>query len=163
MFWPEGLELSDTESPREILDSAREDWESTSGNVMTLLFQEAKAQSGDDMIIVHAKHVPSNRTASLFEVVHRPNAPYPVTIQPKDEKLPKYLKKSYRRESPYSAISASAISAMTQAGQLVENEWVAESPGEFRKRLGKVFNLGVTKAEVLNLVSQNKSEEAPSL
>jgi hypothetical protein len=98
-FWPKGFELTDTESPRQILETAQREWNAESSGVLTLVFQETKSESGNDMIIVHAKHVPSNRTVTLFSVIYRPNTPYPATIQPKDDILPNYLKKSRSDET----------------------------------------------------------------
>ncbi|MGD0384459.1 MAG: hypothetical protein ABSA77_13140, partial [Thermoguttaceae bacterium] len=94
-FWPNGLELSDTQSPMDILYDARRNWESESKGLLTLILQTAKSKSKNDMIIVHAKHVPSDRTASLFSVVCRPGAPYPARIQPRDDAVPDFFKKSY--------------------------------------------------------------------
>lgn len=149
MFWPSNIELSDTEAPMEILETARKDWETESGGVLTLLLQEAESQSGHHMVIVHAKHVPSNRTATLFSVVHRPSAPYPVTIQPKDDALPVFLQKSYYQPA-FSSIAATM--GMVQ-GRQVTNKWVSDTPSEFRAKLSEVFNLGVVKCEILSLVS----------
>lgn len=72
-FWPSGIDLSDTQSPREILKVAQEDWYTSSEGIMELILQDATSKLGDSMIIVHAKHVASNRTSTLFLIVHRPN------------------------------------------------------------------------------------------
>ena len=94
MFWPQDIQLNDTQSPLEILNAAQEEWRIVSDGVMELILQETKSNSGNSMIIVHGKHVLSNRTATLFSVVCRPGYPYPVTIQPKGVDLPIFLKKS---------------------------------------------------------------------
>jgi len=150
-YWPSGLELSDTRSPMEILRDAQEDWQTNSSGVLALVLQEAESQSGNDMTIVHAIHVPSNRTATLFSVVHRPNRPYPATIQPKDDDLPNLLKQSYYKLG-FATIGTALISAQRST---VTNKWVCDTPSEFRTKLEKVFNLGVVKSEVLNLVSSS--------
>lgn len=49
-------------------------------NSIELILQSSVTESGNPIIIVHAKHVPSNRTTILFSVIHRPNKSYPVTI-----------------------------------------------------------------------------------
>ncbi len=152
-FWPNDVELSDTQSPLEILETAQEEWVTNSTGVLTLVLQEAKSQSGNKMIIVHAKHVPSNRTATLFSVVHRPNAPYPATIELKDE-LPAALKRSY-----YIPGFADRGIGMTQ-GRTVTNTWVSETPSEFRIKLAKAFNLGTVKCEILSLVSDASADTA---
>ncbi len=114
--------------------------------------QDAKSKSGNSMIIVHAKHVLSNRTATLFSVVHRSNHPYPVTIQIKEENLPDFLKKSYHRSGSASLFDAYE-SIPSLARGTVSNEWVSDTPPEFRKKLADAFNLGTVKGEILNLAS----------
>ena len=95
-FWPDNLELSDTQSPMDILlNDTRRNWESESKGLLTLVLQEAKSQSGFDMIVVHAKHVPSNRTASLFSVLYRPGAPCPARIRPERYAVPDFLERSF--------------------------------------------------------------------
>ncbi len=155
-YWPNGLELSDTQSPLQILATAQEDWKTGSAGVLTLVLQEAKSQSGNDMIIVHAKHVPSNRTATLFSVVHRPNAPYPATIQPKDNDVPNVLKKSYYRPG----LGDAAIGIGMTKGRNVTNTWVSDTPSEFRAKLEEVFNLGTVKCEIFSLVSDAPADTA---
>lgn len=148
-FWPNGLDISDTQSPREILKVAQEDWHQSSGGVMELILQDAKATTDDVMVIVHAKHVASNRTSKLFSIVHRPNNPYPVTIQLENKDLPNFLRKTYSRSN--SSLSA-ALEAMA-TNQTVSNPWVSDTPAEFREKLAKAFNEGSLKSIVFNLVS----------
>lgn len=148
-FWPFDLKLDDTQTPMEILRVAQEDWNTNSSGMLALVLQEAKSQSGNDMLIIHVKHVPSNRTATLFSVVHRPGAPYPATIQPKEDDLPNILKKSYYK--PGFADIGAGISSIQ--GHTVENKWVSDTPADFRAKLKEVFNLGFVKGEILNLVS----------
>lgn len=148
-FWPRGIELDDTQSPGEILQNAQQDWETSSSGVLALVLQEDKTQSGHDMIIVHAKHVPRNRTTTLFSIIHRPDLPYPATIQPRDDDLPNFLRKSYYHEE-FGNITAGLKDTV------VNNEWVCDTPTEFRKKLEEAFNLSVIKTKVLNLVSSNR-------
>jgi hypothetical protein len=151
-FWPEGIELSDTQSPKEILKSAQVEWQTGSDGVMELVLQDATSKSGNSMIIVHAKHVPSNRTATLFSVVYRLKHPYPATIQPKDEDLPDFLKKSYSKPGLRS-LADLRTSLLDSPGNMVSNPWVSDTPPEFRKKLADAFNLGIIKSEILNLAS----------
>ncbi len=154
-FWPADIKLSDTQSPQEILKAAKEDWQTSSDGVMDLVLQDAESESGNSMIIVHAKHVLSNRTAALFSVVHRPAHPYPVAIQLKEKELPDFLKKSYYRED--SVISPNRNTAiLSKALGTVSNRWVSDTPPEFRERLTDAFNLGSVKSEILNLASVAK-------
>lgn len=150
-YFPVGLKLDDTQTPMEILQDARIDWETESNGLVTLILQTAKSKGDDDMILVHAKHVPSNRTVSLFSLVYRPGNPYPVRIQTKDDELPKFLRKSYY-EPGFAGVLGIAAAASVQ-GRTVTNEWVSETPSEFRNKLSEVFNLGIVKSEVLNLVA----------
>uniref|UniRef100_UPI004056E854 hypothetical protein n=1 Tax=Candidatus Electrothrix sp. TaxID=2170559 RepID=UPI004056E854 len=98
IFWPEGLSVSDVRSPYEILENAQEEWETASDGVLTLVLQESEDDKSI-VITVHAKHLPSNRTATLLSVIHRLNEPYPVTIRPRDENIPNFLKKSDRKST----------------------------------------------------------------
>jgi hypothetical protein len=144
-FWPKGIELSDTQSPKDVLETAREDWQESSDGAMELVLQDAKSESGNSMIIVHAKHVASNRTATLFSVVHRRESPYPARIQPKEEDLPSFLKKT--RSNPI------GLPEIVFTGTTISDQWVSDTPSEFRKALTAAFNLGVIKREILNLAS----------
>jgi len=146
-FWPSGLDLRDTQSPREILKIAQEEWHQNSEGVMELVLQDATSTTDDIMIIVHAKHVASNRTSELFSIVHRPNNPYPVTIQMEAEKLPNFLKKTYSK----SDFASAAI--MMRGVQTVSNPWVSDTPAEFREKLAEAFNEGSVKSIILNLAS----------
>ncbi|MBE9141264.1 hypothetical protein IQ254_29375 [Nodosilinea sp. LEGE 07088] len=152
-FWPEGIEISDTQSPREILKAAQEDWQTSSRGVMELILQDATTKTGNPMIKVHAKHVKSNRTAMLFSVVYRPNYPYPATIQPKDDDLPDFLKKTYYVEGQKGIAAIINSDPLNVQGKMVSNEWVSDTPPEFRKKLAEAFNLGIIKSEILNLAS----------
>lgn len=157
-YWPDGLELSDANTPLEILSDARSDWNSSSGGVLDLILQVAASKSGNHMIIVHAKHVVSNRTATLFSVVSRKTHPYPARIQPKDEELPDFLKKSYKKLSVRGLASMSALMNQTKE-EWIENEWVADTPVEFRVKLHKIFNLGIIKSIILNLISSDDAHD----
>ena len=158
-FWPVGFELNDTQSPMQILKGAQDEWCARSDGALLLVLRRSKSQDGNDMIVVDAQYVPSNRTATLFDVVHRPGVPYPVTIQPKGTDLPDFLKRSYNR--PGLAIIPQLANVLTQ-DQHVTNEWVADTPSEFRSKLTKAFNLGTTKSEILNLVSGSLPAPEPS-
>ena len=150
IFWPEGLSVSDAQSPYEILKHAREEWKTASNGVLALVLQESE----DDktiIITVHAKHLPSNRTATLLSVIHRLNEPYPVTIRPRQEEhLPNILRKSYYQ--PGIDDYAEMISG-EPVGGTVTNKWVSDTPSEFRNKLIDAFNLSEVKAVVLNLTS----------
>jgi hypothetical protein len=162
-FWPDGVEISDTQSPKDILNTAQEEWQKASDGILQLVLQDTKSESGNSMIIVHAKNVASNRTATLFSIVHQPEKPYPVTIQPEKEDLPTFLKKSYYEETPPSGWLGSPTTSIhtfingspkLDIKQVV-NKWVSDTPPEFREKLSEAFNLGIVKREILNLASIN--------
>ena len=81
--------------------------------------------------------------------MHRPNVPYPVTIQPKGGGLPNVLKRSYYK--PGIAEIGAGMNIAT--GRRVTNEWVSDTPGEFRTKLKDAFNLGTVKCELISLIS----------
>lgn len=145
-FFPSGIRLDDNHTPKEILQDAVRDWETESMGQLTLVLQPGNAQDGDEMILVHGKHVPSNRTISLFSVVSRSGSPYPTRIQPRNDEMPIFYKKSY-----YKPGIADDIDFDLQ-GRNVTNKWVAETPAEFREKLVDAFNLGTIKTELLNLI-----------
>jgi hypothetical protein len=153
-FCPDGFELSDTQSPRDILNTAKEDWQTNSDGIMDLVLQDTESESGNSMIIVRAKHVVNKRTAILFSIVHQPEKPYPVTIEPKGEKLPTFLQKSYYETIPqFQQALVGVIGERYQSPKQVVNRWVSDTPSEFRKKLTEAFNLGIVKREILNLAS----------
>jgi hypothetical protein len=153
-FWPSDLDISDTVTPREILKTAKDDWLTGSNGVMDLVLQDAKSKSGNPIIIVHAKHVPSNRTVTIFTIIFRPNKPYPVTIELEQEDLPAFLKKSYSRPSAMDFTTA----VLGAKGQAVSNPWVAETPAEFRKKLADALNSGAIKGQIINLLSDEAGD-----
>lgn len=146
-FFPEDLDLKDTSSPLDILKSAKEDWSNHSNGMLDLIVQEAVSANKNDLLIIHARHVPSNRTITLFSVAQRPNAPYPARIQPKGDELPDLFKKTYYQPG------IADMGSVFRAGGQITNEWVCDTPAEFRSKLKKVFNLGTLKSDVLSLVS----------
>ena len=149
-FWPEGLSVTDVQSPYEILESAREEWETASDGVLTLVLQRSESKDGNSIITVHVKHIPTNRTATLFSVIHRLTEPYPVSIEPKvEDNLPDILKKTYY----YQNIPYHPSPEDEEEGWTVTNKWVSDTPSEFRKKLTEAFNLSEVKAAVLNLTS----------
>jgi hypothetical protein len=146
-FWPDGLQLSDTQSPRDILKTAQEEWHTKSDGIMELVLQDAQSEAGNSMIIVHAKHTANKRTATLFSVVNQDGKPYPVAIQQKSEDLPSFLKKT-------SEINSRAVLDLVKS----VNQWVSDTPSEFRKKLNEAFNLGIVKREILNLASSSTDD-----
>ena len=145
-FWPVGIDLADTASPRQILHAAQEEWAKESGGLLALVIQEAESGNGNDMLVVHAKHVPSNRTTTLFSVFHRPGVPYPARICSKDDELPDFLKRSYSRGGSREVLDI--FGPVT-----IQNPGVCQTPSEFRSELAIVLNSASVKSEILSLVS----------
>ena len=165
-FWPEGLSVHDIESPYSpytILKNAREEWETISDGVLTLVLQSSESEDSNAIITVHAKHIPTNRTAALFSVIHRLNEPYPVTIRPRNENIPNFLKKSYQVSWTSAGSAAAKVVAEFEAinnpmsieksQKLITNKWVSDTPSEFTEKLTEAFNLSVVKSAVLSLAS----------
>lgn len=160
-FFPAGIALDDTQAPIEILQEAVLEWETETGGQLTLVLQNATTKDGDDMVIVHGKHVPSNRTITFFSIVSRPGSPYPVRIQTKNNELPVFYRKKYYQPGLAEAMTFKA----DLQGRTVTNDWVAETPSEFRNKLSDAFNQGIVKSEILNLLSsvpQSTSEASPA-
>ena len=151
IFWPEGLSVSDIQSPYEILENAREEWKTESKGVLTLVLQLSDADEGNSTITVHAKHVSTNRTSTLFSVIHRLNEPYPAVIKPYCKTLPNILKKSYYQPGMN---DSEKYGEEFFIGGTVTNKWVSDTPSEFREKLADAFNLSEVKAAVLSLTSR---------
>lgn len=150
-FWPSDLNIEDTSSPLDILDEAKQEWLVNSNQLLTLVVQPTVSASGDQRLIVHAKHIPSNRTTTIFVVIHRVGSAYPARIVPRSADLPQVLKKTYYQRG----ITDIGVGFGSLAGRTVQNELVCDTPGEFRTNLNKVFNLGSLKSEIISLISVN--------
>jgi hypothetical protein len=173
-YFPKDIVVEDVQSPTEILEEAQKEWEVDSKGMLKLLLQSTQSQSGNDLIIVRAKHVPSNRVGTLFSLVHRPLVCYPVTIiLEAEEKLPDVLKKSYtkrvdRTSTPkamgvpmigdiLSPFSRNPITDIKAQFVEVKNDWVADTPLEFRNKLKQAFNLSSIKALIINLLASKEN------
>jgi hypothetical protein len=157
-FWPSGLEMTDSLSPREILGEADREWTDRSGGVLRLVVQETVSTSKNQILIVHARHVPTNRTIALFSIVHRPLAVYPVSIQPKDDQLPGFLRKSYY-EPGIADLNLSATNILAPKGRHITNEWVCDTPSEFRSKLRQAFNQETVKSDLITLMSLARANQ----
>ncbi|MCB0063241.1 MAG: hypothetical protein KDE19_14060 [Caldilineaceae bacterium] len=153
-FWPSSIDLSKTQSPRQVLKIAQQDWHNDSGGVMELLLQDTVSQTGDTKIVVYAKHVPSNRTTRLFAVVHQPNEPYPVTIELETRKLPNFLKKTYYQPSQTDIVAG----LMGTKDKTISNPWVSTTPNEFEKKLKEAINEDVVRSQIVNLLADSSDD-----
>ncbi|QGJ70949.1 Hypothetical protein PBC10988_26520 [Planctomycetales bacterium 10988] len=163
-FWPSGIELKNIQSPIEILKEAQRDWDSNSDGILNLVLNTIKVEGINGLliemrIIVDIKHIPSNRTATVFTVLHRQNSPYPVSIILEEEELPDILRKSYTVSGRKGIETVLESVRGTKETITVNNEWVADTPLEFRENLQKVFNRSYLKSMVTNLISGHLPDE----
>ena len=150
-FWPEDLDLNDTQSPLEILESARDEWANESGGTLNLVLQKTTSTDDNTCIVVHALHPASNRTAALLSVFHRPGSPYPTTISLRKDELPKVLQSSYYEPSIVDMAGGLTGILAGKSGKVVQNQWVSNTPGEFREKLKRALRDGSIKSHILNL------------
>jgi len=123
----------------------------------SILVEETTTTNDDSMLVVRAENTKTKRTASLFKIVYVVGQPYPASIFPRDDKeLPNFLKKRYYKEPQLPATQQALISMGMQSteGKWIEQEWVCEAPQEFREKLSEVCNLGITKREIIGLLTQ---------
>lgn len=153
-FWPEGLSLKDLISPYEMLRLAQQEWEQKSDGAMVLVLERDRSEDGHTVIIVYARYIPSNRTASLLKVIHRQSVPYPVTIHPRSENLPAFLKRSHYQPGIGDFSGVAGIMREATKGRTVTNRWVSDTPSEFREKLAEAFNLSDVKTAILGLASE---------
>ena len=151
-FWPDGIAVDDTRSPRRILDEANEEWQEMSGRRLGLVVHDTTSQNGFRMLLVHAMDFESDRSMSLFSVLHRPGRAYPARIQfDSSEDVPNFLRKEYYEPS-LGALHDLSLSKIAR-GKHVKNKWVAETPNEFRSLLVSAMNLDHIKTGLVNLLS----------
>jgi hypothetical protein len=162
-FFPEGIELSDICSPVEILEEAQHEWEEHSDGLLLLRIGPAAVEGEDEMILdVYIVHNPSKRMAKLLSIAHRPNQSYPVEIRPESFDIPEYLRKSYtiqKRRSPSPLFSPQAYLRGMEGilpevtTKTITNEWVCDTPAEFRSKLEEALSLGSVKSAINNIIA----------
>jgi len=153
IFWPNDLDIDDSDDPIFIIQEARVDWEKESKGSLTIDVKQRESNDGYVIISLTARHVTSSRTAELCSVFHRHEFPYPAKIQTNDRDLPDKLKKKYYK--PGVPDMFSSLSSVGQ-GRTIENDYVADSPSEFRALLVRALNLGTVKAAILSIVGSRK-------
>ena len=159
-FFPKGISTQDTKSPAFILREAKAQWERETGKVLTLDLETRIDTPPLAVVFVRAVHCESERSALLFRVAHREGVPYPATIEREEEDLPIALRKTYYRPgiSGIAAMVSAAGYGQTE-GRTIKNDWVAETPSEFRELLERAFNLGYVKGAVINLIAFDESSD----
>lgn len=164
-FFPDDIDLSEIQSPTEILEEAREEWARRSGGTLELIVVESdlsdSAKSILDIILAHSS---SGRQAKLLSLRHVPDQAYPLEIVPESFNYPDYLVK--KRFVPARKKTLLGPSILDSLGELipehtVTNKWVCETPREFRLMLAEALNLGSVKSLIVNLVTGNAIREIP--
>lgn len=158
-FWPRGLDIDYCDSPEEILDVAERGWRERSGGLLLLDVDRSNYDDGCTKLTVRAIHVPSKNSATLFYVFRRFDSPYPASFALIDEEIPVRLKAA--RYEP-GTLDLYGAASFVKEGRTVENEWVCETPEEFRDKLQKVVDHPRVKSRVVNLVAKARDpKETP--
>jgi hypothetical protein len=159
-FFPSDLEIANAQSPLDILSEAKNEWDTKGQGIVTLLVDEGRpASQGDsDLTLIHvyALHIPSERVESLLTVIYASGKPYPARINPEKDDIPEYLRKERFVPARKSGLMPpSILQAISEAipAHTVTEEWVCESPDEFRKQLSKALTLGRVKSAITNIIA----------
>jgi hypothetical protein len=159
-FFPSDLEITNAQSPLDILSEAKNEWDTKGQGIVTLLVDGGRsALHGDsDLTLIHvyAMHIPSERVESLLTVIYASGKPYPARISPEKDDIPEYLRKERFVPAKISGLmSPSILNTFREAipAHTVSEEWVCESPEEFRKQLSKALTLGRVKSAITNIIA----------
>ncbi len=165
-FFPSDLEITNLQSPLDILSEAKLEWDSKGQGIISLLVDEGRSTSGSDstsvIIHVYALHIPSQRLARLLTIFHVTEKPYPARINPEKEDIPDYLRKERIGASSRSSLAAIESFRVSMSQNTSVDEWVCESPDEFRRQLVKALNRGSVKAAVTNIVTVSSVDDETS-
>ena len=164
-FFPSDFEVINAQAPLCILSEAKNEWDAKGKGVVTLLIDEGSPASlvddDTDMTFIHVylTHIPTGRVENLLTVIHANGKPYPARINPEKEDTPHYLRK--QRIVPAKKpglISASILQSLSEAipAHTVTEEWVCESPDDFRKQLAKALTLGRVKSAITNIIAVSR-------
>lgn len=170
-FFPSDLEIINAQSPLDILSEAKDEWDAKGQGVVTLLVDEGRStlrSHGDidvTLIRVYALHIPTERVESLLTVIHVSGKPYPARINPEKEDIPAYLRKErFVPAKKAGLMPPSILQSISEAipAHTVTEEWVCESPEEFRRQLAKALTLGHVKSAITNIIagSTNHAQSA---
>lgn len=164
-FFPDDIDLSEIQSPAEILEEAREEWSRRSDGALDLIVVESDMSDNTRSILdVILAHLSSGRQAKLLSIRHVPDQAYPLEIVPESFNYPDYLVK--KRFVPARKKTLLGPSILDSLGELipehtVTNKWVCETPREFRKMLAEALSLGSVKSLIVNLVAGRAIREIP--
>ena len=156
-YFPRDINISDISPPLAILRDAQSEWEEATGGALALDIDVGISDKGLSLISVRAVRRANDRSATLFRVTHRQDNPYPAAVIPEGEDLPTPLRKTYfQRGFPsLGGINAAVLAStmMNSEGKMSTNEWVADTPAEFRELLEKALTRGYAKGVILNLIA----------
>ncbi|MFN9610547.1 MAG: hypothetical protein ACK546_00080 [bacterium] len=164
-FFPHDIEIANLESPLDILSEAKLEWDSEGQGIISLLVDEGQSTSKDGttfaLIHVFVVHIPSQRVAGLLTVFHVSGKPYPARIKPERHDVPDFLRKERAVPPRPTDLSKqhvlSSFASMAPAHTVVE-EWVCESPSEFRKQLAKALTQGSVKYTITSIVAASGND-----
>lgn len=158
-FFDDDINSEDVRSPKEILSEAGEELESRTRKVSVEISEDVL----DDRVVLGfvIKNNEHQMALKLFEVLHRREFAYPVSIIPPPSGLPEFLQK--RRYDPGTpgiaevmAVTSKirAIAAMQGTpGRFVDNEWVCSTPREFVGKLKELFSKDYVKSQLISIIS----------
>ena len=161
-FWPLDLNLTDCVTPRDILSEAQNEWGREGKGIFELVFRNTKSETGNELVIVYAQHRQSRKTAKLFQVLHRPDKPFPVTIQPEIEALPEVFQREYKKTVSSGFSSIAHLMNPQERIINVTNDWVATTPAEFRENLSRAFQSDSVRSQLLNMLVTSPPLDATS-
>lgn len=152
-YWPEEITAEDVRSPREILEEAVNELEQRnaklSASVKTTLV-------GDRLVLSFVvRHRTLRNAAKLFDVVHRPHASYPVSIEAPEFELPDYLRRE-RQPVATGPLHGSTSPEGLPSTVAHTNEWVCSSPKEFETKLIKLLRREDTVSRVISVATPMK-------
>ena len=163
-FFPRDLEIVNVQSPLDILSEAKNEWDAEGQGVITLLVVEGRSTTPDIVyacIRVYAQHIPTERIEYLLTVIHVCDKPYPARIELVKEDIPANLRKErFVPAMRGGLVSSDFFERVNKAApaHTVSEEWVCQSPGEFRKQLAKALTRGSVKSAITNIIAASTTD-----
>lgn len=163
-FFPHDLEIVNVQSPLDILSEAKNEWDAEGQGVITLLVDEGRSTESDIVyawIRVYAQHIPTERIENLLTVIHVCDKPYPARIDLVKEDVPAVLRKERLVPAKRPGLmTAGLLQTLSEAipAHTVSEEWVCQSPGEFRQQLAKALTRGSVKSAITNIIAASTKD-----
>jgi hypothetical protein len=158
-FFDDDINSEDVRSPNEILSEAGVELESRTRKLSVAISEDVL----DDRVVLGfvIKNKDHQMALKLFEVMHRREYAYPVSINPPPSQLPEFLqKRRYKPGTPGIAevmadfSSFGAITALQGTpGRFVDNEWVCSTPREFMGKLKELFSKDYVKSLLISIIA----------